>query len=188
MNESTGGTAVRKATPAAILSTWVLCFLFWLVITGQIISLAKGEGSVQIMITGALVSCIAATFSARFFIHESPFGLIGRIPAFLAYGLVVFPIELVKANLDVAFRALNPKLPVNPGIVKVPVDVKNEYGQAMLADSITLTPGTITMDITEEEGQTYYYIHWIDVATEDPAEAGEAIKGTLEKWTGRIWK
>ena len=58
----------------------------------------------------------------------------------------------------------------------------------MLANSITLTPGTITMDIAEEEGQTYYYIHWIDVATADAKEAGEAIKGTLEKAVGRIFK
>ena len=44
------------------------------------------------------------------------------------------------------------------------------------------------MDIVEEEGQTYYYIHWIDVATEDGREAGDAIKGTMEKWIRRIWE
>ncbi len=97
-------------------------------------------------------------------------------------------IELAKANIDVARRALSPSLPVNPGFVKVPSECKTEYGRAMLANSITLTPGTITMDITEENGQTYYYIHWIDVATTDPKEAGDAIKGTLEKWVRRIWE
>ena len=59
---------------------------------------------------------------------------------------------------------------------------------AMLANSITLTPGTITMDIAEEDGQTYYYIHWIDVAAPSGKEAGDAIKGTLEKGVGRIFK
>ena len=103
-------------------------------------------------------------------------------------GVIIFMWELIKANWDVAKRALNPKLPVNPGIVKVPVNLKSEYGLSTLANSITLTPGTITMDVVDQNKQTYFYIHWIDVATEDPVEAGDAIKGTLEKWIGRIWK
>ena len=77
---------------------------------------------------------------------------------------------------------------VNPGIVKVPVDLKSDYAQAALANSITLTPGTITMDIAEEDGQTYYYIHWIDVQKPSGKEAGDAIKGTLEKWLRRVWE
>ena len=110
-----------------------------------------------------------------------------RIFALIGY-IFVFLIELTKANIDVARRALSPKLPVNPGIVKVPVELKSEYGESMLANSITLTPGTITMDIAEQDEKTWYYIHWIDVAKEDPEEAGEAIKGTLERGVRRIWK
>ena len=77
---------------------------------------------------------------------------------------------------------------VNPGIVKVPVDLKHDYAEAMLANSITLTPGTITLDIAEQDGQTYYYIHWIDVAEQDRVKAGEIIKGRMEKWIRRIWQ
>lgn len=188
MNDAQGSPVVKKASGSAIIATFITCFLFWMLITGQIVYLVLGKGSVQVLVAGAAVSLIVSLFSARFFIHEEPFHLLKRLPAFIAYCVVIFPIELIKANIDVAFRALSPKIPVNPGIVKVPVDLKSEYGQAMLADSITLTPGTITMDIVEEEGQTYYYIHWIDVKTADPKEAGDAIKGTLEKWVGRIWK
>ena len=100
----------------------------------------------------------------------------------------MFLVELIKANVDVAKRCFGGCKNVNPGIVKVPVNLQSEYGQSMLANSITLTPGTITMDITEEDGQTYYYIHWIDVAAPSGEEAGKAIKGTLEKWVGRIFK
>ena len=80
------------------------------------------------------------------------------------------------------------KKKVNPGIVKVPVNLGDGYPEAMLANSITLTPGTITLDITEEEGQDYFYIHWIDVSETDRDKAGDMIKGTLEKWIRRIWK
>ena len=125
-----------------------------------------------------------------FFIHESPFYLYNPVKwvMMLFYAICVFCVELTKANLNVAFKALNPSLPINPGIVKVPVDLKSEYGQSMLANSITLTPGTITMDVAEEKGQTYYYIHWIDVETQDNKAAGDAIKGSLEKGVGRIFK
>ena len=180
---------MKKTTIPAVLSTAFVCFLFWLVITGQIISIFRGAPSTQVLIAGAIVSCLVGLFSARFFIHENSFWLLlGRFIPMLIYCICIFPIELFKANVDVAKRAFDPKLPVNPGIVKVPVDLQSEYGLAMLADSITLTPGTITMDIVEEEGQNYYYIHWIDVTTTDPVEAGDSIKGILEQWVGRIWK
>ena len=98
--------------------------------------------------------------------------------------------ELLKANWDVARRALSPALPINPGIVKIPVELESDYGLMALANSITLTPGTITMDIADdEEGKTWYYIHCIDADAESaPEEKGEAIKGTLEKWAGRIFR
>ncbi|MBQ4506260.1 MAG: Na+/H+ antiporter subunit E [Firmicutes bacterium] len=181
---------LKKATVPAIVSTALVCFIFWLLITGQVASLLRGEPSAQVLIAGVIVSLAAALFSARFFIHEKPFFFANpaRLGKLIAYCFCIFPIELIKANVDVARRALSPSLPVNPGIVKVPVEVKGEYAQAMLADSITLTPGTITMETVEEDGQDYYYIHWIDVASQDGAEAGEAIKGTLEKWVRRIWE
>ncbi len=180
---------MKKISFPAVISTAIVCYLFWLLITGQIVNIFRGSPSAQILIAGAIVSILVGLFSARFFVHKSPFYLWhpARFFTLLLYCCIIFPIELLKANWDVARRALSPKLPVNPGIVKIPSEMKSEYGRAMLADSITLTPGTITMDITEEEGKTWYYIHWIDVKTQDPEEAGEAIKGTLEKWIRRIW-
>ena len=181
---------MKKASFPAILSTTIVCFLFWLLITGQIAALFRGEPSAEVLIAGCVVSIGVALFSAKFFIHSKAFYLFRprRLGSLLVYCLFIFPVELFKANVDVARRALSPRLPVDPAIVKVPVDLKGDYAQAMLADSITLTPGTITMDIAEEEGTTYYYIHWIDAASTSPKEAGEAIKGTLEKWVRRIWE
>ena len=110
-----------------------------------------------------------------------------RLFALIFYCLAVFPGELLRANVNVARRAFQPKIPLNSGIVKVPVHVRSTYGRAMLADSITLTPGTITMECAEDEGQLYYYIHWLDVQEEDPEKAGDIIKGRMEKWVRRIW-
>ncbi len=137
----------------------------------------------------AVVSLAAALFASKFFIHEDAFWLFkpAKLGALIVY-IFTFLRELVKANVDVAKRVFGGCKDVNPGIVKVPVDLKGDYAQAMLANSITLTPGTITMDIAEQEGKTYYYIHWIDVAETDRDKAGELIKGSLEKRIGRIWQ
>ena len=180
---------MKKATLPGIISTAIVCYVFWLLLTGQLVDLIKGEPAPQMLIAGAIVSIGVALFTARFFIHEKAFYLFNPVRIFALIGYIfVFLIELTKANIDVARRALSPKLPVNPGIVKVPVELKSEYGESMLANSITLTPGTITMDIAEQDEKTWYYIHWIDVTATDPAEAGEIIKGRLERGIRRFWK
>ena len=181
---------MKKTNFPAFISTFIILYIFWLAITGQIVSIFTGDAAVQTLIAGVIVCALASLFTARFFIHEKAFYMYNPAKFLVAifYGVIIFGWELIKANWDVAKRALSPKLPVNPGIVKVPVNLKSEYGLSALANSITLTPGTITMDVADEGKQTYFYIHWIDVATADPVEAGDAIKGTLEKWIGRIWK
>jgi hypothetical protein len=96
--------------------------------------------------------------------------------------------ELVKANVSMARICFGGCTDIHPGIVKIPTEMKSDYGLAALANSITLTPGTITMEVTEEEGQNYLYVHWIDVKETDPEKAGEAIKGTLEKGLRGVWQ
>ena len=173
---------MRKTTFAGVVSTFVVCYVFWVLLTW---SLDKQE-----LLAGGIVSLAVALFSSRFFIHEksawffNPVTLINGI----VFWLFIFPVELVTANVDVAKRCFTGCKNVNPGIVKIPVDLKSMYGQAALANAITLTPGTITMEITEEEGQTYYYVHWIDARLPGGQEAGEAIKGRLERGLRRVWE
>ena len=171
---------MKKASFGAIIATFIICYGFWILLTWSF--------ATQELIAGAIVSLIVACFSAKYFIHSRAFYLFNpiRLIILLVYSCVIFLWELIKANIDVAIRAYT--LKTNPGIVKVEVDLESEYGQAMLANSITLTPGTITMDVASEGDKTFFYIHWIDVATTDSIKAGEKIKGTLEKWIRRIWK
>jgi multicomponent Na+:H+ antiporter subunit E len=163
------------------VTTFVVCFAFWLLLTWSF--------ATQELIAGAVISLAVALFSARFFIHEKAFWFCNPVKFFngLFYWLCIFPVELVKANVDMAKRCFTGCTNINPGIVKIPVDMKSDYGQAALANSITLTPGTMTLDIAEEDGQTYYYIHWIDV-TATGKEAGDAIKGNLAKGLRRVWE
>ncbi|MBU1535998.1 Na+/H+ antiporter subunit E, partial [Myxococcota bacterium] len=72
----------------------------------------------------------------------------------------------------------SPKLNINPGIVKVKTTLKSPMGRLLLANSITLTPGTLTVEI---EGE-YLFIHWIDVSSTDVDAASEKIVKGFEKY------
>lgn len=168
------------------LSTFLLCFLFWLLLTW---SLAARE-----LILGVVIAAIVAAFTAKFFIHSQAFYLCNplRLAILIFYLVFVFMWEVIKANLSMAAIVLSPNFKdCKPGIIRIPAGERpsSAYGMSMLSSCITLTPGTITLDVAEdEEGRNYYYIHWIDVTETDRDKAGEAIKGTMEKWIGRIWK
>lgn len=80
------------------------------------------------------------------------------------YYVAMFLWECVKGNIDVAYRVSHPDFPIRPGIVKVKVDLKSDLGLTFLANSITLTPGTTSVDVDKENG--CLYIHWIYVTDE----------------------
>ena len=92
--------------------------------------------------------------------------------------LFVFLWAVVKSNIDVAARVLSPKMPINPGIVRVKTKLKTRLGRLILANSITLTPGTITVDIGGDE----LFIHWIDVTAGDTDGATKKIVSGFEKY------
>ncbi|MDP2941313.1 MAG: Na+/H+ antiporter subunit E [Candidatus Omnitrophota bacterium] len=102
------------------------------------------------------------------------------------YYVPLFLWECLKANIDVALRVLNPKLPINPGIVKVKTTLRSDTALAFLANSITLTPGTLCVDIDPQEGALY--IHWIDVKSQKEQEATQEIVSIFEKVLKRIFE
>lgn len=171
---------------AAWCSTFILCFLFWLLLTWSVAPIE--------LLYGVIVCALVAAFSARFLVHHQAFYLFHpvRLVTLAVYCLFVFFWEVIKANVSMARIVLSPNFKnYQAGIVRVPgaPNIQSGYGLAMVSNCITLTPGTITMDVAEDPmGNNYYYVHWIDVASTDRTQAGEAIKGRMERWIGRIWK
>ncbi len=90
--------------------------------------------------------------------------------------ILVFIRELIKANMDVTKRVLTPGLNIEPGIVKIKTNLKSKMARLILANSITLTPGTFTIHV---EGE-YFYIHWISTEAVDIEEATQKIANTFE--------
>lgn len=95
--------------------------------------------------------------------------------------------EIFRCNAAVIRLILSPTLEVEPELHYFRTRLKTDAARVALANSITLTPGTITMEIAEQEGRIWYYVHWIE-ADCDGEEAGERIKGRMEKWIGRFWE
>jgi len=104
------------------------------------------------------------------------------------FWLVIYTVEfilfVIKANFDVAYRVLNIYLPIRPGIVKVRTKLKTDMARTFLANSITLTPGTLTVDSVGD----HLYIHWINIVSEDPQEETEIIVRKFERLLERIFE
>lgn len=165
------------------LGTFILCYGFWMLFT------IPSTFDTEELLMGAVVSIIIALFCTPFFSKVNGLWLFKpkHLIALIEF-IPVYTIELFKANWDVAKRALSPEMKINPGIVKIQTDIKSDYGLSLLSNCITLTPGTITMDIVEEEGKNYLYIHWIDVSTQDINKASDAIAGAFQPWVRRIFE
>jgi len=99
---------------------------------------------------------------------------------FLVYLIGPFFWAMAKANIDVAYRVITGK--INPGIVKISAGLKTDLGITLLADSITLTPGTLSVDIDEKNNDLY--VHWINVTTLKPTT--HHICANFPQWIRRI--
>lgn len=95
------------------------------------------------------------------------------------YYIPVFLWECIKANIDVAYRVVHPDLPIMPGIVKIKTELKSDLALTFLANTITLTPGTMCVDIDKDKG--ILYIHWIYVKSRDIEQATRIIVGRFER-------
>lgn len=152
------------------LYTAIVFFIVWIALTG---TLRWDE-----LATGAIVSIILSIFTFHLFTTD---GLKNLSPKKVICGIVYFfPFliwQMIKANLDVAYRVIHPKRPINPGIVKVKTKMKSNLAKTIVANSITLTPGTFTLDIKGDE----MFIHWINVKSQNTEEASKMIPGVFEK-------
>ena len=83
-----------------------------------------------------------------------------------------------------AYRVLSPKLPINPKVVKVPTHLKSDFSKLVLANSITLTPGTLSLDVEDD----YVLVHWVNAKTDEKEELQQHISKEFENILGGIEK
>jgi multicomponent Na+:H+ antiporter subunit E len=105
--------------------------------------------------------------------------LLPRVIVFL--GFVLW--SILKANLEVARIVLRPRLNIRPGIIAVPLDVRSANGVTLLANLITLTPGTVTLDVSAD--RRTIYVHAIDIGDAEAIRAD--IKQNFERRVMEFW-
>ncbi|MCR4391738.1 MAG: Na+/H+ antiporter subunit E [Candidatus Acetothermia bacterium] len=134
------------------------------------------------LIAGAVLAAVTALATGAFLWAQGGWRLLQpqRWILFLLYLIGPFLWAMAKANLDVAWRVITGR--IRPGIVRFNPNLHTDFGRTLLANSITLTPGTLTVDIDDDSGD--FYVHWINVTDESPTP--ERVCGSFPKWARRI--
>lgn len=165
---------------------FIIALVVWLLLTWPFGSADNGLAiDWQVVLAGVAAAIVVSVLfheimPAEYKFFFSPvrvFWLIVYIPVFFYYILI--------ANFDVVYRALHPKLPIKPGIVKIKTNLKTDAARVALANSITLTPGTLTVDLTDDGTM---YVHWINIKSTDTKEATEYISKKFEYFLAKIFE
>jgi multicomponent Na+:H+ antiporter subunit E len=99
-----------------------------------------------------------------------------KIPKLISF-LLFFLYELIKANIQVAFEVITPNLKMTPGIVKFPLSAETDMEITLLANLISLTPGTLSLDVTEDK--KFLFVHSMYI--ENREDFISAIKDGFER-------
>ncbi len=151
--------------------TFVFALIFWLLLAGSLVG--------QELLAGLLVATAVTVLSAGREPILAGIRLTPRAPVAFVLYLSWLGRALVLANLDMARRVLTPSLPIRPAMVHINTSLRSELGRLALANSITLTPGTLAVDI---EGDRLT-VHWVDCPPgTDMQAATDTIAGGFERY------
>ncbi len=140
-----------------ILVTFCVLLLFWLLLSGIFDAFH--------VIAGIICSAIIALISHDLLVKGKGEKMLSKSFRFVIYlGWELW--QIVLANFDVAYRVLHPKMPMDPQIIEFDTSLRSDFALVTLANSITLTPGTITIDIDIKDGK--FLVHAI---AKKPADA-----------------
>ncbi|MFW6137955.1 MAG: Na+/H+ antiporter subunit E [Spirochaetota bacterium] len=160
----------KKHAIRSFLYLFIFLIIIWLALTSSF--------HWQEITAGIVISLVLSFILSKTYLKLGlPPLNIKRIAVFVVYILVLFR-EIIIANVDVAYRVIHPKMPIKPGVVVIKTALKQDIAKMILANSITLTPGTFTLDIVDDT----LLIHWINVKTENTEQATSMIGERFEKY------
>lgn len=148
----------------------ILLFLLWILLNGRF---TLDSGMVQIVISGLIVTVLVYLFAVKALGFSPKSELYFWRNAFLLFAYAcVLVWEILKANFAVVVIILNKKKKISPAVVKIKVPLKKSFSRMLLANSITLTPGTITIEQKEDE----YTVHCLDSSFIEGIEKSTFVK------------
>ena len=148
---------------------FILYFALWVVL--------NGKWTTEIGVFGLLFATAAYAFTWKYmgFGPKLDLALVRRAPSAVRYGVTLL-IEIVKANLAVARMILDGEKEPKPQLVQFDVDLKKNRHLVALANSITLTPGTITVDLHDN----HFTVHALDAAMVDGLDDGVFVQQLMD--------
>ena len=166
------------------LVLFVILFVFWLLLVWPV---SPYDG--HLLIGDIVVGVPVAAFSALVMHEMIRVRFVRLVNPRSWFWLIIFAFVfiyyVIKGGLDVSYRVLHPRMPIRPGIVKVRSVLKTETGRTALANCITLTPGTLTIDVTDDG---VFYIHWLNVLSLDEEGAAGHVLRRFEWFIQRIFE
>ena len=165
------------------LITTVVAYVVYLLLTigSGTVALWSNE---ELIIGAVLAVVVGALLRNRFIGKDLRMVNPRRWFTFIAY-LFPFLFAMAKANVDVAYRVITGR--INPAIVKINPNLKNDLSVTILANSITLTPGTLSVDVDQKTNDLY--VHWINVDPEvlkDMPRDYHPVCQSFPDWARRI--
>ena len=144
---------------------YILLLLFWIILNGKI--------TTEILIFGVVLAAAIFWFMCKFLDYSPKYEMFVAKNFFwiLTY-FVVLVIEIFKSAIAVYKRVYSKKIEIQPQIVFFDVDIKSEFLRFVLANSITLTPGTITVDVDDN----HFCVHALDYTLAEGIEDSVFIK------------
>ncbi len=150
-------SSAKSGKGVGIFVTFCAMFLFWLLLSGILDPIHVGAG--------IICSAIIAFVSHDLLVTQKWDKMLRKSGRFIIY--VVWELwQILLANFDVAYRVLHPKMPIDPSVIEFDTSLRSDLAIVTLANSITLTPGTITINIDQEKGR--FQVHAI---AHKPADA-----------------
>ena len=143
----------------------ILLALSWAAITGLF--------TWSNVLAGFILAYVVLFITQRAVGSYSYFRRIDRVLRFAVFYLW----ELILANLRVAYDVMTPRHRIRPGVVAIPLDARTDTEITLLANLITLTPGSVSLDVSSDRRFLYLHAMYID----DVEEFRQSIKDTLER-------
>jgi len=160
-------SSAKSGKGFGIFVTFCVMFLFWVLLSGILDPIHVGAG--------IICSVIVALISHDLLVTQKWDKVLRKSGKFIIY--VVWELwQILLANFDVAYRVLHPKMPIDPLVIEFDTSLRSDLAIVTLANSITLTPGTITINIDQEKGR--FQVHAI---AQKPADALLVDKTMQEK-------
>lgn len=145
----------------------------WNLLLALIWTLAVGDFTASNFFAGFFLAYLVLGFSQHLVGESNYYGKVGKVLRFALFYLW----QLILSNLRVAYDVLTPTYHMRPGIVAVPLEAQTDEEITLLANLISLTPGSLSLDVSEDRRTLYVHIMFLG----DVEEARLQIKRDLEQ-------